>query len=96
MEHKLPILFTKAFHHLWYNASVMNGAQASGSLHQDLIQIFILPTWSSYEFTSKDHIQLVNSLYLKLFVTTKLFLDDLSCSLMFRVAHQCFELFIDV
>jgi hypothetical protein len=69
----------KAFYHLWYNANVVNGAQAFGSLHQDLTQIFVLPTCSSCEFTSKVHAQLVNSLYLKLylklFLSSKLFVD---------------------
>ena len=66
---------SKAFRHLWYNTSVMDGAQASSPLHQDLTQISILPTCSSYESTSKNHTQLINSLYLKLLVTTRLFVD---------------------
>jgi hypothetical protein len=79
----------KAFYHLWYNANVVNGAQAFGSLHQDLTQIFVLPTCSSCEFTSKDSAQLVNSMYLKLLITTTLFVDVFNCLMML-------ELLIDI
>jgi hypothetical protein len=48
-------IYLKASHHVWYNASLVNGVHAFGPLHQDLILISILPTCPSYEFICKDH-----------------------------------------